>query len=422
MDYHLDTFPVPSDYFGILWALTGIKNAIVIEHGSAGNTSYNVMNYRVMNRQTPQGKLFSSGLDKDDVIMGKQDRLVEAIKELDKQFHPEVIFIVATSVTGVIGLDLEGIVFEIQNQVKAKLIAFPSGGFCGDYQWGIKKVFESLINEVVQLSDKKTDKLVNIIGPTTDTFNYQSDIAELERLLGLLDIKIHTVFTADTNVEKIRTMAEASLNLVIRDIGLDAAKLMKNKFGIPYIYGLPFGIQGTVEWLEKVAVLLDLKLEPYVLKRELMRYGSTLEELVGAGQRISTLQIAVACPYDYALGLVTFIRQQWGLKTNMVVLPVNPDKDDAVEELKALGVQVVLTEPENEVLTATLVNNKMDVIFGNYHHLQLAQDVPIKYHAAFPSFDYIYLYDGTPFVGFRGSAYLTQQLVNSVNQHVEVLR
>ena len=354
--------------------------------------------------------------------MGKQDRLVEAIKELDKQFNPKIIFIVATSVTGVIGLDLEGIVFEIQSQIKAKLIAFPSGGFCGDYQWGIKSVFRSLIDNVVQQPTGKMGKYVNIIGPTTDTFNYQSDIAELERLLGLLEIKIHTVFTADTSVEKIRTMSEASLNIVIRDIGLDAAEMMKDKFGMPYIYGLPFGIRGTVEWLEKVAALLDLKLEPYVLKRELMRYGSTLEELVGTGQRIGTLKIAVACPYDYAVGLVTFIKQQWGLNTNMVVLPVKPDKKDAEGELKALGVEVVLTEPENEALKAALDNNKMDVIFGNYHHLQLANDVPIKYHAAFPSFDYIYVYDGTPFVGFRGSAYLTQQLVNSVNQHVEVLR
>ncbi len=417
----MNTFPVPSDYFGILWALTGIKNAIIIEHGSTGNTSYNVMNYRVMNRQTPQGKLFSSGLDKDDVIMGKQDRLVEAIKELDKQFNPEIIFVVATSVTGVIGLDLEGIIFEIRDQVKAQLIAFPSGGFCGDYQWGIKKVYESLINEVVQAPKKKVDKLVNIIGPTTDTFNYQSDIAELERLLGLLDIKIHTIFTADTAVDKIRTMSEASLNIVVRDIGLEAAKRMKGKFDVPYLYGLPFGIRGTVEWLEKVADLLDLELKPDSLRRELVRYGGTLEELLGSGQRIDALGFAVACPYDYAVGLVSFIKQQWGLKTRLVVLPVKPESD-AVAQLQDMGVKAVLTEPENDVLVSCLKKEKIDVIFGNYHHLQLADDVPIKFHAAFPSFDYIYLYDGTPFVGFRGSAYLTQQLVNSVNQHVEVLQ
>ena len=422
MDYHMNTFPVPSDYFGILWALTGIKNAIIIEHGSTGNTSYNVMNYRVMNRQTPQGKLFSSGLDKDDVIMGKQDRLVDAIRELDEQFIPEIIFVVATSVTGVIGLDLEGIIFEIRDQVKAKLIAFPSGGFCGDYQWGTKKVYESLINEVVRAPDKKVDKLVNIIGPTTDTFNYQSDIAEIERLLGLLGIKIHTIFTADTAVEKIRTMSEVSLNIVTRDIGLDVAKLMKDKFNIPYLYGLPFGIRGTVEWLEKIAGLLDLQLKPDVLERELLRYGGTLEELLGSGQRIDALGITVACPYDYAVGMVSFVKQQWGLKTHLVVLPVKPDREDAEEELKDMGVEAVLTEPENNELVSCLKKEKIDVIYGNYHHLQLAHNVPIKFHAAFPSFDHIYQYDGTPFVGFRGSAYLTQQLVNSVNQHVEVLK
>jgi hypothetical protein len=48
--------------------------------------------------------------------------------------------------------------------------------------------------------------------------------------------------------------------------------------------------------------------------------------------------------------------------------------------------------------------------------------VPIKVHAAFPAFDHIYRYDGTPFVGLRGHAYLTQTIINLLNQNPEVFR
>jgi nitrogenase molybdenum-cofactor synthesis protein NifE len=421
MEYYTDNFPVPSDYFGILWALTGIRNAVIIEHGSTGNTSYNVMNYRVMNRQTPQGKLFSSGLDKDDVILGREERLVDAIREIDAQFRPEIIFVVATSVTGVIGLDLEGIVFETQHQVNARLMAFPSGGFCGDYQWGIKQVFRNILEEVVEEPKSRLQRLVNIIGPTTDTFNLQSDIAELERMLALLDIRVHTVFTAAIEAGMIKDMAQASLNIVTRDVGLDFAKAMEARFDVPYVYGLPFGIKGSVDWLRDIADKLDITIAPDVIKSELKRYGQTLEELMGAGQALRDLKIVVSCPFDYAAGLVSLINNQWGLKADTVILPVKTTEADAVNKIEGMGVRSVLIEPENDELEALFQNEKFDVIFGNYHHLKTAGSVPIKFHAAFPSFDYIYTYDGTPFVGFRGSAYLTQQLVNAINQHVEVL-
>lgn len=421
MEYYTNNFPVPSDYFGILWALTGIEDALVIEHGSTGNTSYNVMNYIVMNRQTPQGKLFSSGLDKDDVVYGREYRLVKAIKELDEQFCPKVIFVVATPVTGVIGLDLEGIVYEIQHQVNAKLIAFPSGGFCDDYQWGIKQVYRRLLEDVVMEQDTKTERLVNIIGPTTDTFNLQSDIAELERMLALIDVKVHTVFTASTDVQKIETMAKVSLNIVLRDIGIDFAEKIERKYSVPYIYGMPFGIKGSVDWITNIADKLNISIDSSVFVNELGRYGQTLEELLGSGQAVKNLSIAVSCPFDYAKGLVSFINNQWGLSVNLVILPVKPDMANAINKIKEMVVSSVFIEPENNKIQTILNSEKYDIIFGNYHHLKIADKIPIKFHAAFPSFDYIYLYDGTPFVGFRGSSYLTQQLVNSINQHVEVL-
>ncbi len=227
--------------------------------------------------------------------------------------------------------------------VRAKLIAFPSGGFCGNYQWGIKKVFDTLLNKVVEPSTAKYPKTVNIIGPTTDTFYCPSDIAELKRLLDILDLKVHTFLSVNTDVNKIRTMANAALKIVI------------------------------------------------------------------------------ACPYDYTLGLVSFIKEQWGLKTDLVVFLVKPETYNAVNVIKKLGVSRILIEPENDELETLFKNKRFDVIFGNYHQLKIAEDIPIKYHVAFPSFDYINVYDGTPFVGFRGTAYLTQQLGNSINHYVEVI-
>ena len=139
MDLKHKGFPVPSDYFGVLWALSGIKDLMILEHGSTGTCSYNASNYMIMNRQSPKGKLFSSGMDEDDVVMGRDEKIKEAISELDGKYHPE------GDRTGGHRSHIRdrpgsaGIIEEIQPATGARLLSFSSGGFAGDYNLGIKK-------------------------------------------------------------------------------------------------------------------------------------------------------------------------------------------------------------------------------------------------------------------------------------------
>ena len=57
MDLKLESYPVPSDYFGVLWGLSGVEDLLVLEHGSTGTCSYNVVNYMIMNKQSPKEAL-----------------------------------------------------------------------------------------------------------------------------------------------------------------------------------------------------------------------------------------------------------------------------------------------------------------------------------------------------------------------------
>ncbi|NPV30317.1 MAG: hypothetical protein HPY58_11870 [Firmicutes bacterium] len=422
MDLVLKSAPVPSDYFGVLWALAGIKNALILEHGATGTAFYNTVSFGVMNKQSPKGIIFTTGLDEDDVVMGREDKIIQAARELDELYKPDIISLVATAVTSVIGLDLYGIIEELQPEVNAKLLAFPGGGFRGDYTQGIKEVFRVLVNEVVIEPAEKNTRAVNIIGPTIDTFNHPSDYAELKRLLGLLNLEVSTVFTTNTDVQQIKSLPSAALNVVTRDIGLEAAELLEERFGIPYHYGLPFGSKGTVAWLEQVAQKLGLTIEQKEIAAELNKYGYTLAELTSWWQRYEHLKVVISCPYDYALGLARFVREEWGLEVAMVTLPTASENPKTKEMFTALGVPKVLITPEPGEFKAATAEIKPHILFGNSYDFQLAPEVPIQIHAAIPAYDYLYLYDGTPFIGFRGNLYLTQTLINSLNRHREVLQ
>ncbi len=415
MNLVMNGAPVPSDYFGVLWALAGIKDALILEHGATGTAFYSAVSFGVMNRQSPKGILFTTGLDEEDVVMGREDKIVNAVKELDEIYHPQVISLTATAVTSVIGLDLEGLRRELQPQVNARLLAFSGGGFAGDYTVGIKDVFKTIVDEVVRETKAAEPLSVNLIGPTIDNFNHPSDLAEIKRLLRLMKIKVDTIFTQSTRVEELEEVAAAALNIVTRDIGLEAARRLEERFGTPYHYGLPFGIKGTIEFLERITEKLGVVPDRKKIAAELERYGYTLPELSSWWQRYDHLRVVVACPFDYAAGLTRMIRTEWNLSVPAVVLPLPPEEPDAVHRLTSLGVETVLTSPSEKELRDLLARINPHVLFGSADDFKLAPFVPVKIHAALPAYDHIHLYDGTPFVGLRGNLYLTQTLINLLN-------
>lgn len=411
----INNAPVPSDYSGVLWALAGIKNALILEHGATGTAFYNAVSFGVMNRQSPKGLLFTTGLDEDDVVMGREDKIIEAVMELDQTYHPQIISLAATAVTSVIGLDLDGLRKELQPRVSAKLLAFCGGGFNGDYTAGIKEVFCTLVKEVVDKPSLVCPRTVNLIGPTIDSFNHPSDFAEIKRLLELMNIRVNAVFTQSIDVDQIKNISSAALNIVTRDLGLEAARLLEATYETPYYYGQPFGLKGTVEFLKQIASRLDLSVDHKMIVAELKTYGHTLPELSSFWQRYDHLKVVVACPYDYAVGLTRFIQTEWNFEVKAVVLPIAPEDDAATEKLSALKVETVVVAPEEKDLKDLLATISPDILFGSTYDFRLAPRTPVKILAAMPAYDYIYLYDGTPFVGFRGSLYLTQTMVNLLN-------
>ena len=180
-----------------------------------------------------------------------------------------------------------------------------------------------------------------------------------------------------------------------QDVGLEAAGILEERFGIPHLYSLPFGIRGTVEWLEDVGERLDLDLGRGVLASELegtdFRSWSSppLSEIRSPeGDGILSLRL---CP---GIGQVD------GGGVGDEIAPGGPaevPEDPRFEEkFKRWGTPDILIGPDTAILEEEIARIDPQVIFGNSYDLYLAKDVPIKIHAAFPAFDHLYRFNGTP--------------------------
>ena len=71
----------------------------------------------------------------------------------------------------------------------------------------------------------------------------------------------------DCTVEDIEKAGAVALNLVIREEAEEAAQIIEEKCGTPYIKGAPYGYKGTLEWLESISTVINRQINPTLVKR-----------------------------------------------------------------------------------------------------------------------------------------------------------
>ena len=296
--------PTPSDRMGIIWSLLAVQGAIVLEYGPAGTTHYSMGLYGGLGLRF-QNRLFTTHMSEDDVVMGDVTRLEEALVELDKNYAPKVIFVVASSVTAVIGTDIKGVCRYMQNEVKAKLVAFEQGGFRGDYSVGLAETYKLLVRNLPQKG------VYNIIGASAWRYRMASDIWEVKSLISeALGLSCNACLCCDTSVEELQAMGKAQVNIVLGNEGLAAAQYLEEKFGTPYVYAAPYGYSGTVRFLESVGEAIGEMPQPLVLMRLRMKEKGmsmlSMFAMMGGGK---TKQAVVKGDYDLVQGVSAFLEQ-----------------------------------------------------------------------------------------------------------------
>lgn len=279
--------PTPSDRMGILWSLLTVENSVILEYGPAGTTHFSMSLYGELGVDQ-QNRLFTTHMSEDDVVMGDVSRLEKALIEVDESFHPQVIFVVASSISAVIGTDLKGVCAYMQERVKARLIAFEQGGFRGDYSVGICEAYRLLAQDVVEEKHEQKRGTYNILGASAGCYRMKSDVHEIVRLMQeSFGMELNACLCMDTSVERIADAGSAELNLVLREEAISAAKIMESKCGTPFLPGAPYGYAGTLAWLEKVGEKLGRAVAPKLrmaLKKRAMEvaqyrmYGMMLKE------------------------------------------------------------------------------------------------------------------------------------------------
>ena len=394
--------PTPSDRMGIIWSLLAVQGAIVLEYGPAGTTHYSMGLYGGLGLRF-QNRMFTTHMSEDDVVMGDVTRLEDAIVELDKNYAPKVIFVVASSVTAVIGTDIKGVCRYMQNEVKAKLVAFEQGGFRGDYSIGLAETYKLLVSNLPKKDVAQEAGVYNIIGASVWRYRMESDIWEIKSLLSeALELRCNACLCYDTSVEELEDMGLAQVNIVLGNEGLAAAKYLQEKFGTPYVYAVPFGYNGTLSFLAQVGEAVGREPDSMVLLRLQTKEKSlsrlSLFTMMGNNK---PKKAVVKGDYDLVQGVSAFLEQG-----GITVL-----HKMCAHSLKAIA------EPAADVEAYAEESDWLQVIRGLHDTLILADDVALLQAEADNTkvlisapFMNSAVATHMPFMGEKGADFLLEQM------------
>jgi nitrogenase molybdenum-cofactor synthesis protein NifE len=248
--------------FGVAMIASFIEDLVVLVAGTQECTYY-VKNF-AHRRQKGKDNFYSVVTNKHDITFGCEQKLREVVKEIDTKVKPNAIMIVTTCVLELIGEDVEGLGRVLENEVNAKILVVPTEHFkCNSHIPGMERSLEKLIT-LMEKGDVD-NKAINILG------HRQSGVEDTELMKVLLEeeITINAVIPSKCTIEQLKTVPNASLNIVTDFIALSLARKMEEEFGTPYVFfGKHLSVDRIREKYSKIEEILNVSILDHLIEKE----------------------------------------------------------------------------------------------------------------------------------------------------------
>ena len=238
--------PFAPDYSGVCSALFDL-NCIAVLHDAAGCTG-NYVGFDEPRWYGSRSATFCSGLREIDALLGDDEKLIRKVMQAAESLKPDMIALVSSPVPMVIGTDMEGIATDLESRINLPCMGFDTTG-TQYYSVGVAKACIALMRRFTVPPQIKEPLGVNLLGVTPLDFG-KDEVESLRALLEASGLKLVSCFCEGLTLAEVEHSAEASLNLVVSLAGLEPARYLSEKYGIPFLVGVPFGEKSQQLWLE----------------------------------------------------------------------------------------------------------------------------------------------------------------------------
>ena len=376
------------------------------------------------------------------LVYGTEKDLLAGLDFVKANFTPERVFLLNNCSVSLVGDDIAGIAAKAE--LPFPVYAADCGGIAGDFAEGYEIALLRVIAEVKKNAEAKRDLAdvseansknadeakvsenlnletidckpsVNLLGLSPTYFRGEEDIKEIRRILETAGYHINAIPGGGSAWSEIMQLPQADLNLVLRDeLALKAAKELQAKFGTPYLsVGMPYGIAGTLRWLDAINAVLPAKnreairQEAETVNARLQFRSSNMQSLWGP---LWFDNILIAAPPSEAAGIAEAVRGEWADTGNLVI---HFTQDTALRPQAAT--KICIAGKDDAAMKETFENWSGGLVMGS--SLEASRLVRLKKpfvncNIVLPAYHEIIATD-SPLCGIRGAAYLFERIWNA---------
>ena len=231
-----------SDEFGICSALFELGGMVVMHDASGCNSTYTT--HDEPRWYDMDSMIFISAISESEAIMGDDDKFIGDLIETAEELHPKFIALVGAPIPYMIGTDLKAIASIVSRETGIPCFGFPANGMHA-YTTGISMALEKIAEEfggVISGENRENSRVtVNILGATPLDFSVNGSVESLKCWIREHEMNPGVSLAMGCTLEDLGRLGNADVNLVVSYGGLAAARVLEERFGTPYVTGVPFG-------------------------------------------------------------------------------------------------------------------------------------------------------------------------------------
>lgn len=290
----------PDSLTGMIFALEGLRNTVVLLNGPMGCRFYHSttsqflavrpilylpveeggervpVDYNYLNDWFfRQERVPCTYLDGEDFVYGSGDKVQAALRFIRENIDFDLLAVVNSPGASLIGDNMLELARRELGDTRAVMLESP--GLSTSFEEGYAEALRALLTQVgrgLWQTPPTKKRGVNLLGLSIWHRYCEGDIRELKRLLGLCGIEVNSVLCAGSSLDELRRLPEAELNVVLYpELGLDAARLLEEDCGTPWYLcpTAPVGFEATERFIRDVCRLLGRSPAPVLAESERAR-------------------------------------------------------------------------------------------------------------------------------------------------------
>ena len=349
-----------ADVMGVCSALFELGGMTVMHDASGCNSTYTT--HDEPRWYDMDSMVYISGISEMEAIMGDDEKLISDIVDAAEVLKPAFIAIAGTPIPTMTGFDFEAVAAVIEHRTGIPSFGFPTTGM-NTYIHGASMAFAGIAERFVDdPAEKESSGIkVNVLGLTPLDFSVNGTDDSIVQWLEREGFEVVSKWAMGSSLDEIRRSAEADVNLVVSAAGYGAAKVLYERFGMPYAIGFPAGNelpglladqiiinvkkfkeQGGAKTFESAEISVD---SGVFLDGSEGKDGSTYEKVFAAviGEGITSLSLAGTIELECGIPAKVLCATECPEGILRECDRMTPDEDDIIPELE--GAAYVIADP-----------------------------------------------------------------------------